>query len=159
MGISKKKNTKPLQFFIAARVDFQRVESSDFNCSVELERYRHVIRSKQPYTMPADFWPLKFDKYYFELLTDPERTPECRGFCIPNPQCLTHPLRERRNILCAERTLCAKERNREQAGGEKRGRKKDIARKEGKSNHARKEKREEHWSKVSRNARIHGDRK
>lgn len=134
------------------------MESSDFNCSVELERYRHVIRSKQPYTMPADFWPLKFDKYYFELLTDPERTPECRGFCIPNSQCLTHPLRERRDILCAERTLCAKERNRA-SRREKRGRKKDIARKEGKSNHARKEKREEHWSKVSRNAKIHGDRK
>jgi hypothetical protein len=41
---------------IAAHVEFLRVQSSDFNCFVELELFRHVIRSKQPYPMPADFW-------------------------------------------------------------------------------------------------------
>lgn len=59
--------------------------------------------------------------------------------------------------MCAERNLFAKERNRASRG--KRGRKKDIARKDGEGNHARKKKGEEQGSKISRNVKIHGDRK
>jgi hypothetical protein len=52
------------------------------------------------------------------------------------------------------------QRNEIEQAGVKGGGKKDIARKEGENNHARREKREEHWSKASRNVRrIHGDRK